>query len=904
MIVREKILVLREINKIIETAKKNSYTGNLKFEKIELKHIDPETLLITVRPMMGFMPDMNVSADGSLSISIAPYENVVYAKGIQNRIDEFKTWVGMLDTPVEGSGGPIEKPYFATYRVRTDPKLALQVLETVFEGEQGLILDIDEKTGDIFAYWNREGHERIQELLNRMNAGDSIGIIKVANLDPDDLVIKIEELMGITTESTTGPKLVAEPEFDRILVHGTPQEIAMVREWVEKLDTDSKALNGPRTNTRFFDLDPSRTDEIMSLLATPGFMESLGRPNTLNIVLPAEREDFRARMRRDGRQQFGLESQDADQLSSEYQQIPPELENIDPRRLKKMMPERRGVTRFGSNDEKPSEGTTSSETIDPTGGATDDGANPNTQSGDGDTTDGRTYQMTPDSRDEFYVSAPLAFPQELTPAPRNQVPGGAANVASAANRIAQEDPLTIGRASAEQTEAYRPPPPLKSVDGAPIIIRVTEEGTVVLQSDDLDALDDLEDFIADRLDATGAQQAPTFFYLDHRKAAEAKSLLDSILGLSDSSGGGGGGLGGLLGNALQNAVGETAGDALGGLLGGGMSSSGSSTTGIELEGDVTIGVDIRLNSVFVIGATSTDMRIISDIIDYIDQPGPPHDLDLLGITRSIPILYRDATELRDIIQQQLSDYFSPKSSAGGGGGNNNDQANAQAQMQQQMARAIQQLAGGQRNNRGSNNPDAEKPVATLGVDEQTNSLLVTGPEFIYLHVLRTVEQLDNKSLNEKAMEAIGTRGVVDTGAILQMLREVYGSDKIVIETTEEEEATGSSANQGRNESNPFGQQGGGNSNRRSGGGRTGGGGGGGDAARMEALQNFGRMMQRAQESGGGGGAVFVAPGSGAGGGSFGPGAGGGGTFSLQRGDGGGFNRGNFNRGGGGGRRNR
>ena len=125
----------------------------------------------------------------------------------------------------------------------------------------------------------------------------------------------------------------------------------------------------------------------------------------------------------------------------------------------------------------------------------------------------------------------------------------------------------LGKTSAESDEdskyLYKPAPQVLSVAGAPIEVRFTSAG-IVLDSKDLDALDDLEDQIYNRIGEDTVVQLPTFFLLKYRDAGEMLTLLENYFGMSDSGGGGGGGGGGgLLGGMMDNVMGG-AGDLLGG----------------------------------------------------------------------------------------------------------------------------------------------------------------------------------------------------------------------------------------------------------------------------------------------------------------------------------------------------
>ncbi len=275
---------------------------------------------------------------------------------------------------------------------------------------------------------------------------------------------------------------------------------------------------------------------------------------------------------------------------------------------------------------------------------------------------------------------------------------------------------------------------IKSVPGAPVIIKETATGILVI-SDDLEMLAAIEQWLNETEPPTTAG-LPRIVELKFRKAVEMKDLLEMFLGLSsDSGGGGGGGLGGMLGGLAQNAIGGAAGQMLGGLMGGGGASGGSTvTTSDMLTGDASIAADAQLN-VLVVSANDVDFDLIMQYVDYFDVDGPENDPFLDGRTYSIPVQYRDAAELVELIKTMLPDRIKSAKQQGGGG---NAQA-AQAQMLQQLMRGGR---GGGNQGGGSKGVEQTEPKMTLGADLAVNAVLVTGPEFLFKQVDEIVKTLD------------------------------------------------------------------------------------------------------------------------------------------------------------------
>ncbi len=723
LIVRETGEKLRLIREVLERARKQAIAKQTEFAEYRVKHVEAPTLLDTVRALMEIDPDENRTRDDSLSFTLDPVpggSDRIILKGTPERLQEFMKIAEMVDVEsTVNEAGEIEKPYLAFYPVSSEPEMTFQIVQTMFEGED-VKMDQDSVTGNIAFLARKEQHQRMKEYLDTLaNSGDRFAAIPLANENPDDVVIKLQAMFRQNPDepTTKGPVFYADSLNDQILVSGTPHEIEMVREMVATLDKGEPRDTGPRSNQRFIEMTPFEADRVMTLL--PDLFPTTGRQNRLQIVMPEDRERFRSRL--DMRRRPGATEDD------EWEQMMRTLDSLD----------------SGSSNDSP-DSNSSDRDRDNGGAGNDDGAiwSPERKpAGSGSRKiqtaiarigqdHFRTVSIRVGITDNVSGGSAKPVPQE-----RDQDGQGSAQ---------DDDKQDIGKTTEdEQVPDYTPPKPPKSVPGAPIIAKQTEYG-VVLSSDDLDALDDAANLIFDLLDSSSTQEFPTVFYLYHRKAVEAKAWLDELLGIGDG-GGGGGGLAGMMGGMLSNAVGGGAGDALGALLGGGGGLAGG-TTGIELEGDVRIGTDVRFNTLVVSGATSNDLQVISELIDYIDQPEPPLDLDLVGKTYYIPIIHRDPQEVLEKVQNQFSEYLKKEDSGGG--------QNPEAQQAQQMMRMMQQLTGRGGGAGGGSDPEASKPTAVVGVDPTTRLMFVTGPKFIYLRVLEFVEKLDTPDTTQSERKLV------------------------------------------------------------------------------------------------------------------------------------------------------
>ncbi|QEG22805.1 secretin N-terminal domain-containing protein [Mariniblastus fucicola] len=399
------------------------------------------------------------------------------------------------------------------------------------------------------------------------------------------------------------------------------------------------------------------------------------------------------------------------------------------------------------------------------------------------------------------------------------------------------DEPSPGDAINQKEDTYQLPEQIESIPGAPVRVWGTEFG-IIIESDDLDAGDDAAFLIDQLMDVEAENAKPTVYQLRHCQASYMKSLLESMYGIG---GGGGGGGAGLLGGIADNVMGDAGGGMVDALFGGG----GGDAVSATLEGDVQIGIDGRLNYLWVTGATTADLALIDAAVELFDISTPPHNPETAGQIYSILVQHRDPNDMKTQIETLMAVYFSDAEASQGGGGGN-EAAN--------MMKMMQQLTKG---GKGGGGGEAEevKPRGYLSVDEKTSTLLFMGPKFIFIQVEALVAALDQPEVEEpRMMKQYDMKGA-NGAEMARMLQNLLGKDKIEIIGSDAEPATegedgaaakktagndnsaaqAAQAKQQAEARNNFiqmmrargGNQGGGGTRGGGGGGRGGGGGGGG-----------------------------------------------------------------------------
>jgi type II secretory pathway component GspD/PulD (secretin) len=421
----------------------------------------------------------------------------------------------------------------------------------------------------------------------------------------------------------------------------------------------------------------------------------------------------------------------------------------------------------------------------------------------------------------------------------------------------EEKPADKPATEKKPADKDKPDPEKKpSKPGAEIIVTVTPN-SVIIASEDLEALDDFESMLRELI--AGQPVAPgsdlTVIKLKYAKAEVAASLLQEMLGAGGGESAGGGG-GNFLGGLIGSAIGGPGGDLLGGLLGGGGEGGGTSST-IATSGKVTIIPDPRLNWLLV-QAGPSDTMLIETLVNVIDREHGLEDVQTQPKPRLIPLEHITAAEAAQAVRDTW-----PSRVAAAGGGN-------QQQRQPSPEEFIRALRGGGRGQGGNQRQRGEETKMTVAIDARSNSLIVSAPDPLFREVEALVKELDKADSANSEYTQVMRITNVNPELIKTALAAHLGSKATVNTSTMQnntQQATLGGAPQGGNRGGQGQGQRGGQGGQRGGGqGQAGGG-------------DIGQFFQALQQAGGGGG--------GRGGGRGGQGGGGGGRGGGGGGRGGG-----------------
>lgn len=695
----EKQLLIRGMISAVEDSKDE------RMDIIKLTNLLPIEFMAFARPLLQIPDGQNATPDGSLKIVADDLGGRLIVSGKANMVERVQDLVKQLD-PADGAGPnpliPDEKPQLVIYSVKlADPATVLQVLQTLLTGSPDVRLTHDVKTGNIIALAKPAQHATIRATIDELEGkGGSVEVFKLRKMDPAGAVLTINKLFGETStggrdrdrDQSAGSSLRcdADPINMLLYVKGTPSQIEAVRQWLKKagetgLGADDKTLvAGNRTKVRMLPL-ASRD--------APGVLEQvealMGGRTKIRYVMPSS-----SRGPAIPQGNFRPQSREV----SEAEALLKELTPLNPGAT----PHPKGA---GSDLTVPV----------PVPGQTTTPKTEPVPHAPAPTKDTKAQSSRPGSLPLRYVVY--------------QAPAEGAQPSTETRPSAETKPDVATKPAAPAAEAPSTAPATEpapaDVSGAEsqseIVVVATPNG-IMIRSDDLDALDQYEEFVKGLTPSTGGKRY-TVYYLKYAKAEIASSLLTEMLtGAPADSGGGGGNL---MGDLASQMIGDIGGGLLGGILGGSGGAGGTATA----TGAASITPDPRLNAL-IVSATPRDLDIIEQLLQVIDQPQNPDGQQIIAAPRFIPVNNNRAEDVAAIVKQAYSGRIMGEGGSSGARGN----------PQEEFLRAMLSGRGRGSNSRQQNR--GEEAKMTIAVDNKSNSLIVSAPDYLFNEVKQLVEQLD------------------------------------------------------------------------------------------------------------------------------------------------------------------
>jgi type II secretory pathway component GspD/PulD (secretin) len=694
---------LRTIRSIVN-AVEGPEAASAGMREFALKYITLDAAMPTIRQMLGIPAEAFSTPDGSVQITKSANGEKLLFRGTAQQAARLTEILRLIDVP-EAARGVNGAPQLEVYAVTTaDPEMVVKMLQTLLHNDPNVILSADKESGKIVAFATPPQQATIKATIEQMQKESrQVDVIGLSNVDPQVAVVAINKLFGSNDEKADpkAPRVDADLTTRSLLVRGTAGQVAQIRELLHKLgETEEEGGAAAAKSKQHVRLLPLTGAAARSAVSQIEQIWPSVRTNKIRIVSPSSSIP-------------SYRPGDSPGASAAPAVAPANDSNEQLQELWQSL----------LKDRAPSSSTAPK--------AAPDGAKV-------EKSEDRSTSNEIPSR--FHLAADVL--PTTKPAAASTTPKPAAPLAP------KQSTNSTARAPGK---------------GAQIVIAPGPGGTLIA-SDDLEALDQLEDLlttVAGHNAASGREYS--VFYLKYSKAPIIAEVLAAIFG-----GTSGGKDKGIIGDLASNALGEMGGGLMGDLLLGGGGGGG----GAFASGSVDIVPDARLNALLV-HAKPADLDTVEQLLKVLDQRTGPENVQAEAQPRAIPLYNTAATEVAQIVQQVYQDRMS------GAGG---------VMSPQDMMKMI----------RGGNNTDQQVQKMSIAVDTRNNVLIVRAPDALFNEVKALVTDLDQSLADSPQTTKVVALQHTNSAAVQKALISMLGNVKT---NTTPAQTTGSQSSQTASSSN-------------------------------------------------------------------------------------------------------
>jgi type II secretory pathway component GspD/PulD (secretin) len=685
---------LRTFRSIINAVEQPGLT-NAGVREFQLKYLTYEAAMPTIRQMLGIPAEASGTPDGAMQITRSATEDKMLYRGTAQYAARLEEILRLIDVP-EAASGIDGQPQLEVYAItQADPDAVEEALENLLRDDPTVRISTDDENGFLVAIARPSQHATIRATIDQMQQESrDVDVITLTDTDPQTAVLAINKLFGGSggEPDPKAPRVDADISSKRLLVRGTKSQVEQIRGMLRKMGETDDGDSAVAKNRQRVRLLPYTGSAARSAIAQIQEIWPSVRTNRIRVIAPSTTIPTY-------RPSESIEDTSADEAPAAPAARLPSTNSME---LLQRLPQ---IFLNGKQQ------------LVPDGPAAEPADEPEKADSSADddhvtaTEAGMTVPATADQPRESatpgrifrFVAGQLDQPETaVTPiqeATAETNPVSSPSDADEPTAKLSDVPAPLARPRNRQDETA-------SSRGAPIMV-APGPGGVVIASDDLEALDQLEDLlsaVAGRNSTAGREYA--VFYLKYSKASMVAEILAAIFG-----GRAGGNDRGIIGDMASNMMGDIGGAVMGDLLLG-----GGSGGGVFSSGTVDIVADARLNAL-IVRAKAADLDTIEQLLKVLDQRSGPEDVEAEAEARLIPVYNTAASEIKDVVEQVYGDRM-----AGPGA----------VMSPQEMMRML----------RGGPNTEQAVQKMSIAVDVPNNMLIVRAPDPLFAEVEALVKQLD------------------------------------------------------------------------------------------------------------------------------------------------------------------
>jgi hypothetical protein len=226
----------------------------------------------------------------------------MFATGDPEKLQLLRDLVPRIDRTPDAEGEQLEAPEelsLRTYLVEAaDPSLVLRVVQTLLANLPGVRLDVDATSGKLVALARPSEHEVIEETLQQLaGQGKKFEVIPLKRVDPELAVMAINKFFRLTSEDEeaepdlNAPIVDGDPISMQLWVRGTDQQIAQIKELVDKLESEDRGT-GVTSNLRMIPLSGPAAQSALDTI-----QQFWTRKNKIRLLTPSDLQHANTRLR-------------------------------------------------------------------------------------------------------------------------------------------------------------------------------------------------------------------------------------------------------------------------------------------------------------------------------------------------------------------------------------------------------------------------------------------------------------------------------------------------------------------------------------------------------------------------------------------------------------------------------
>jgi hypothetical protein len=201
----------------------------------------------------------------------------------------------------------------------------------------------------------------------------------------------------------------------------------------------------------------------------------------------------------------------------------------------------------------------------------------------------------------------------------------------------------------------------------------------------------------------------------------------------------------------------------------------------ENEGDMRLSkrkklkfiADSESSTILVEGGDPSQLKTVADLIALYDQP-PPKDSESVRKTATIHLRYAKASAVAETIKEVYRDLLSE---------NDKSLANQQQGNRRNVVQYSFDYGGGDSDKNSDRKMPKFKGQLSVGVDDASNSMVVSAPKFLFEHVTTMINELDQAAADHNAVRVVKMKLGTSPELLQEMLDALMGSGSAHVRTT-------------------------------------------------------------------------------------------------------------------------